>query len=103
MKLLYLAKNSIESEIIKHKLNQLNIKSYFIGSNLHMAIGELPLEALYVKIFVDDDQYYKAHDFIRDYKESIDIDINEYWVCTGCEEESPASLDLCWKCFTYKK
>ena len=61
MKFLYLAKNNIEAEIIKDKLLQLNIKSFFIGSNLHMAIGELPLDALYVKIFVDEDEYQDAN------------------------------------------
>ena len=59
MKFLYLAQNSIEAEIIKHKLLQLNISCYFFGSNLHMAIGELPLESLYVKIFVKEEKYSK--------------------------------------------
>ena len=64
MKLLYLAKNGIEAAIIKDKLLQLGIESYFIGSNLHMAIGELPLEALYVKIFVDEDKFVAANNLV---------------------------------------
>jgi hypothetical protein len=98
MKFLYLAKNNIEAEIIKDKLLQLNIESFFIGSNLHMAIGELPLDALYIKIFVDEDEYQDANKFIEEYIQSFKIDSEEFWLCKKCNEESPKSINLCWKC-----
>ena len=98
MKLLYLAKNGIEAEIIKDKLLQLGIESYFIGSNLHMAIGELPLEALYVKIFVDEDKFVAANNFIEEYKKLNIIDDNNFWQCENCNEKSPESIKECWSC-----
>tara|TARA_Y100001968_G_C19366427_1_gene722761 strand:- start:539 stop:850 length:312 start_codon:yes stop_codon:yes gene_type:complete len=98
MKFLYLAQNNIEAEIIKHKLLQLNISCIFSGSNLHMAIGELPLESLYVKIFVEEQKYNEAKQFIDDYKIEQEVDINEYLFCEKCNEEFPKSIDACWKC-----
>ena len=98
MKLLYLAKNGIEAAIIKDKLLQLGIESYFIGSNLHMAIGELPLEALYVKIFVDEDKFVAANNFIEEYKKLNIIDDNNFWHCENCNEKSPESIKECWSC-----
>ncbi len=98
MKLLYLAKNGIEAAIIKDKLLQLGIESYFIGSNLHMAIGELPLEALYVKIFVDEDKFVAANNFIEEYKKLNIIDDNNFWQCENCNEKSPESIEECWSC-----
>ena len=98
MKFLYLAKNNIEAEIIKDKLLQLEIDSYFLGSNLHMAIGELPLEALYVKIFVKESNYQEANQFIEEYKVSYNIDKEGIFLCGNCNEESPKSINICWNC-----
>ena len=98
MKFLYLAKNNIEAEIIKDKLMQLNINSYILGSNLHMAIGELPLESLHVKIFVDDNDYDIAYKFIIEYKNSFNFDDKGLWICPKCNEKSPNSINICWKC-----
>lgn len=100
MKLLYLAKNNIEAAIIKDKLLQLGMGSYFLGSNLHMAIGELPLEALYVKIFVKERNYCKAKKFIEEYKKSYNNENEEIFLCSNCNEESPKSINICWNCGT---
>ena len=68
MKFLYLAESNIEAQLIKHKLQQQNIKSYISGGNLHIAIGELPTSELYVKMYVDNNDYEDALVFIKDYK-----------------------------------
>ena len=99
MKLLYLAKNNIEAEIIKDKLLQLNINSFFLDSNLHMAVGELPLEALYVKIFVEEKEYKDAKKFIEQYKIVLSkSEQDELWCCANCDAESPKSINVCWQC-----
>ena len=53
-KLLYLAQNTIESNIIKAELNERNISCYLAGSNLQIAIGELPVDAMYSKVYVNE-------------------------------------------------
>ena len=70
MKFLYLAESNIEAQLIKHKLQQQNIKSYISGGNLHIAIGELPTSELYVKMYVDNNDYEDALVFIKDYKKN---------------------------------
>ena len=98
MRFLYIAESNIEAEIIKHNLEQQNIKSYISGANLHIAIGELPANELYVKIYVDNDDYENALTFINDYKKNLDQQLNSKWNCMECDEMSPFSISTCWNC-----
>ena len=52
MKLLYLAKDEIEANLIKLQLSEFHINTSLRGINLHMGIGELPVDANFIKIFV---------------------------------------------------
>jgi len=98
MKFLYLAESNIEAQLIKHKLEQQNIKSYISGGNLHIAIGELPTIELYVKMYVDNNDYEDALVFIKDYKKKIEEQLNTNWSCSECNETSPYSISTCWNC-----
>ena len=98
MKFLYLAESNIEAQLIKHKLQQQNIKSYISGGNLHIAIGELPTSELYVKMYVDNNDYEDALVFIKDYKKKIEEQLNTKWSCSECNEASPYSISTCWNC-----
>ena len=98
MKFLYLAKDTIEAEIIKDKLQQKNIPSYILGNNLHIAIGELPLHNMYVKIFVSELYFDSALKFINEYKTIINKKNSGNWQCPTCGEVSPNTILVCWNC-----
>ncbi len=98
MRFLYIAESNIEAEIIKHNLEQQNIKSFISGANLHIAIGELPANEFYVKIYVGNDDYENALIFINEYKKKLDKQSNKNWSCPECNETSPHSISICWNC-----
>ena len=98
MKLLYLAKNQIEANLIKEQLSLCKISVLLSGMNLHMGIGELPVDANFVKIFVNERKYKIASEYIEKYKKDISIESNEYWECEKCNESVFITLTSCWNC-----
>lgn len=97
-KLLYLAQNRVEADLIKLQLNQLNIRSFCIGGELQIGIGELPVDVMYSKVYVNHDDYEIAKKFIDKYKSNISSKEYEAWICEFCESEVPNSFLTCWNC-----
>ena len=97
-KLLYLAQNRIEADLIKLQLNQLNIRSFCIGGELQIGIGELPVDVMYSKVYVNYDDYEIAKKFIDKYKSNTTSEEHETWICEFCEAEVPNSFLTCWSC-----
>ena len=67
MKLLYLANNTIEANIIKNQLSELNINAFLSGSNLEAGVGELPVDVMFTKVFVSKSDFDNANSFIEEY------------------------------------
>ena len=98
MKLLYLAQNTIEANIIKYQLSELNIDVFLSGSNLEVGVGELPVETMFTKVFVGELDFNKANSFIMEYKQKLKDDNPGNWHCSKCNEETPNSISICWNC-----
>ena len=81
LKLLYLAQNAIESKIIKDELSERNIDSLITGNNLISAIGALPIDAMFSKVYVSEDNFQTANMFIEKYKENLKKVQLESWIC----------------------
>ena len=98
LKFLYLAQNSIESNIIKDILSERNIESTIYGNNLQSILGGIAIDATFCKIYVSEDNYSKAKMIIEKYKENLNIDEIKLWVCDNCNEKCPISIHTCWNC-----
>ena len=85
LKLLYLAQNAIESKIIKDELSERNIDSLITGNNLISAIGALPIDAMFSKVYVSEDNFQTANMFIEKYKENLKKVQLESWICENCK------------------
>ena len=97
-KLLYLAQNTIEGNIIKAELNERNISCYLGGSNLQIAIGELPVDTMYSKVYVYEADFDVAKEYIEEYKANLEIEKSGTWTCDSCKEISPNYITSCWNC-----
>ena len=98
LKLIYVAENHIEANIIKEQLSEISIKCVVSGNNLESAIGELPVEVKFPKIYVNDNDYDKATTYIEHYKIDLknkNIKENE---CASCQEVLPGTFSICWNC-----
>ena len=103
MKLLYLAKDEIEANLIKLQLSEFHINTSLRGINLHMGIGELPVDANFIKIFVKDKHYQKAYMYIEKYKKDISSTNKIDWKCDNCNELIYSTLTSCWNCGNERK
>tara|TARA_B100001741_G_C16211719_1_gene440622 strand:- start:51 stop:380 length:330 start_codon:yes stop_codon:yes gene_type:complete len=102
---LYLAANSAEAHIIQGLLVRESIKVNLVGEGLSIAAGGLPADVYQIKILVEEKQYNKALDIIKEYEKilkSENIDQGE-WRCMHCDNLNPKTFDICWSCNSSKK
>ncbi len=98
LKLIYIAENHIEAKLIKQNLSEENIDVIIYGSNLESAIGELPIEVKFPKIFVSNDNYIDAKLYIDNYKKNIRKTNFKNTNCNNCNEDIPGNFSICWNC-----
>ena len=98
LKLIYIAENHIEAKLIKQYLSEENIDAIISGANLESAIGELPIEVKFPKIFVSNDNYIDAKLYIDNYKKNIRKTNFKDTNCNNCKEQIPSNFSICWNC-----
>ena len=98
IKLLYLAKDYIEANIIKARLSEMEIHSYLFGNNLQIGIGGLPIDSTFSRIYVSENNFTAANEFIQEYKSNLLIKDTRTWTCPYCKESSPITITSCWNC-----
>ena len=98
IKQLYLAKDYIEANIIKSKLSEINIDSYLFGNNLQIGIGGLPIDSTFTRIYVSENNFDSANEFIQEYKRNLLQKDSKMWICLNCKELSPTTITTCWNC-----
>lgn len=98
LKLIYIAENHIEAKIVKQYLFEEKIDSIISGPNLESAIGELPIEVKFPKIFVSNENYIKAKSCIDNYKKDIKNNKFKDTDCKNCNEQIPGNFSICWNC-----
>lgn len=103
-KTLYTAANAPEAHLIKGLLEQSGIEVSLEGESLSIGIGGLPVDAIQVKVMVNEVQFEEAVKIIKDYEDNMlrDDDQNTQWECTNCKKMNPGSFDICWSCQTEK-
>ena len=94
----YRAENSYEANFIKGLLKEYSIESKLLGDNLSIAIGELPVDAMQVDIFVENTNLVKSKKILQDYKNNLTNKNLYNRNCTNCDELIPSSFESCWNC-----
>ena len=94
----YRAENSYEANFIKGLLKEYSIESKLLGDNLSIAIGELPVDAMQVDIFVENTNLVKSKKILQDYKNNLTNKNLHNRICTNCNELIPSSFESCWNC-----
>lgn len=97
-RLIFLAQNDFEANLIKTALSEQKIDSFILGGSLQSFIGEVPVDAGYSKIYVNEIDYITAKNYIEEYKLIQKNDLSETSICKNCKEMSPSSFTICWKC-----
>ena len=99
-KRLYSAANLTEATLIKGILRKYAIEVHLRGGNLSIAIGELPIDASSVQLYVCKDDFEKALAIINEYENNISKTNNNMhsWECNICSKVNPKNFTICWNC-----
>ncbi len=96
MKKIYLARDTLEAQLLVHRLEQILIPAWI--ENAHQAGGLGELAVTYPEVWIKratDEK--RARAFIGEYEASRKIE-GKPQLCSQCGETNPASFDLCWAC-----
>lgn len=97
MKRVHSAANLPEAFILVNLLAERGIRARVLNANAASIAGELPIDAARPQVWVDNPaDESRAREvieaFTREQPSAATVR------CPACDEENPASFDLCWKC-----
>ena len=90
----YQAANSLEAHMLKGALEVSGIEVQLQGEALAGALGELPANALEVRVLVKHHHLAPAQQILLDYQQQN----KPAWYCGQCGEHNAGSFEICWQC-----
>ena len=96
MKGLYSAQNLVLVENIKNVLKRHEIESTITNQYLSAAVGEIPPNEAWPRLWVSDQEVERAKKIIEDAEKNS----TEGSICPKCGEEVEGQFAVCWKCGT---
>jgi Putative prokaryotic signal transducing protein len=96
MKRVHSAANLPEAHLLVDLLADHGIRARIFNANASSLAGELPIDAALPQVWVDDPaDATRAREMIDAFaRRSTGGSVR----CPACDEENPASFDLCWSC-----
>ena len=96
----YTAANLAEAYIIQALLKYESIQATILGDNLTIAAGGLPADVFNVNLLIEETQFIKAMEIIKNYEErlKLSLDSKDVWKCNSCDKMNPCSFEICWSC-----
>jgi putative signal transducing protein len=95
--ILLLRTDRIQAYILRDLLLARGIKAYVFNENMSSIVGEVPPDVALPQVWIDDAaDRARADEVLREYEASRNRAGTV--VCGKCQEENPATFDLCWKC-----
>jgi hypothetical protein len=98
MKKVYVAADWMEAQLVFDWLASNGLEPKMEGVYRQGAMGQLPVDAT-PSLWVADAFAERAEQEIGAFhRRTREREQQEDWVCAGCGEPSPASMDSCWNC-----
>ncbi len=96
MRLVYLAANLIDAQIVNDLLSSERISSKILNQSAIGATGEIPLNQVYPEVWIQQDSdYANARVIIEEFDKHISV---EDILCNSCGEYNPGNFEYCWNC-----
>jgi len=97
VKLVYLARNPLDAQVVRGALESRGIETQVRGESLWGVRGELPVSADTVpSVWVSDVDEEAALKLIA--RRRLSLAALAPWVCSRCGEEIEGQFDSCWRC-----
>ena len=101
MQKLYEARDSLEAQLLKDRLQAQHIPAVVLGDGLLGGAGELPAMVFPTVWVVESRDLAPAKRVLADFLGAPAPEgAGRAWVCPGCGERVEATFDLCWQCGT---
>lgn len=94
--IIYYAGNPMEAELVAGLLRSQGVRAGVQKNGSVGAIGELPMDALETGVWIAPRDKAEALIHIKAYEQRGQRD----WICQKCDEQQPASYEVCWNCGT---
>ncbi len=96
---LYLARDRIESQLLKDHLERHLVRTVVLGDYLSGAAGELPANISPTLWLIDDDDWERACALLADFLAPPEPPADATpWICSACGAPVEADFDVCWNC-----
>jgi Putative prokaryotic signal transducing protein len=86
-----------QAYVLRDILAMHGIKAHVFNEHMQGAVGEIPVDAAMPQVWLDDEfdrvratEVIRQHNLLRSRKGSL--------FCRTCQEENPATFELCWNC-----
>jgi hypothetical protein len=87
----------VQAHLLRHLLAAHGIKAHVFNENMQGAVGEVPVDSALPQVWVDDERDEpRARELLR--QNEIDRSRQGSHFCRKCQEENPATFELCWNC-----
>ncbi|EKE81458.1 DUF2007 domain-containing protein [Idiomarina xiamenensis] len=98
--LVYRAANDLEAELLKGMLAQSGITVQSADRHLAGGLGELPMDAGQVRLYVQLSDWQTARDLLDAYegREQVARPTTADWYCPQCGEANQQHFEICWRC-----
>ncbi|WP_111976770.1 putative signal transducing protein [Algibacillus agarilyticus] len=93
----YLAENTLQAHCIKGLLATQGIDAKLHGEALMGAVGEIPIDACYIKLMVKVEDKEVTETVLKHYEQALKNNPLD-WFCHQCGENNATTFDLCWHC-----
>jgi hypothetical protein len=99
MKKLYQARDSLEAQMLRDRLQAQHIPAVVLGDGLLGAAGELPALVFPTVWVVESRDLLPAERVLADFlRAPASVEGDQAWDCPGCGERIDAEFSLCWQC-----
>ncbi len=97
MKRIYVAHHRYDAWLIADRLAHAGIKTHVLNQHMQGIVGDVPPDVAQPQVWLDDDRdLERARAVLREYEAEQKREGTT--VCRHCQEENPATFDLCWRC-----
>ncbi|MEO6929827.1 MAG: DUF2007 domain-containing protein [Casimicrobiaceae bacterium] len=97
MKRFYVARNRTDAYLLRDRLAHAGIATHVFNEHAQSIVGDVPPDVAQPQLWLDDDDdFARATAVLREY----DVERSRTGTrhCEHCDEDNPATFDLCWKC-----
>jgi hypothetical protein len=97
MRRIFTASNRTDAYLVVHRLAEAGIKAHVFNEHASSIVGDVPPDVALPQVWLDDDaDDERAQAVLRAYH--AERSRTGTLVCRHCNEENPATFELCWKC-----